>query len=87
MLILLENQKNHIKSSNKSGTGGNWQRHPDLVSVGGVIGKPLESVIHTEIEETQDVDLEFCNVLANENSNFSEFIDHATNIYKTGKVY
>lgn len=165
-----------LKSSNRSGAGANWQRHPDIVGVEGMIGnkgwtshvrqlasetsqidnarvwsfevknkianvgelrkhynqaisnsswanlgylcveeiatsdrmeeeiklltgahgigiivinkkKPLESSIHTEADETDSIDLDFCNVLAVENPDFAEFIDYATNVYKTGKVY
>lgn len=163
------------KSSNKSGRGANWQRHPDIVGVEGMIGnkgwnshvrqlaselsyvdnakiwsmevkskinnvgelrryynqalsnsswanlgylvvgeivsnkrieeeiklltggqpigiividkKRPENSIHIEAEEREMIDLDFCNVLANENTDFAEFIDYATNIFKTGKVY
>lgn len=163
------------KSSNKSGRGANWQRHPDIVGVEGMIGnkgwnshvrqlaselsyvdnariwslevkskinnvgelrryynqalsnsswanlgylvvgeivsnqrmeeeiklltgahgigiiiinaKKPENSIHIEAEEKETIDLDFCNVLANENTDFAEFIDYATNIFKTGKVY
>lgn len=49
--------------------------------------KPTESYIHTKAKLNDKLDLNICSVLATENSDFADFIEYATTIFKTGKIF